>query len=84
MVKIRNRLKKQQSMIISFIADIIREGSRTGEFMQSLDPDPVATIPVCAIGGLSTLFMTTSIKVNWDKIRETLTTLVLNGLLVTA
>ncbi|MHA2085318.1 MAG: TetR/AcrR family transcriptional regulator, partial [Candidatus Thorarchaeota archaeon] len=38
MVKIRNRLKKQQSMIISFIADIIREGSRTGEFKQSLDP----------------------------------------------
>ncbi|MHA2162834.1 MAG: TetR/AcrR family transcriptional regulator [Candidatus Thorarchaeota archaeon] len=84
MVKIRNRLKKQQSMIISFIADIIREGSRTGEFKQSLDPDAVATILVSAIGGLSTLFVTTGIKLNWDKIRETLTTLVLNGLLVTA
>ncbi len=80
-VKMRNRLKKQYSEIINFIASLIQDGFDNGELRKDGDPKLIATILVGAIGGLQTLHITTGMKFHWDKIHSTYTDIMMNGLL---
>ncbi|MFW9850361.1 MAG: TetR/AcrR family transcriptional regulator [Candidatus Thorarchaeota archaeon] len=80
-VKMRNRLKKQYSEIINFIAGLIQDGVDNGELKKDGDPKLIATILVGAIGGLQTLHITTGMKLQWDMIHSTYIDIVMNGLL---
>lgn len=73
--------KKQQLTAIKLLADIINEGIDTGEFRKDLDADSIATILISAIGGLSTLMITTGIKFDWDKIKKALVFTVRDGIM---
>ncbi|MFW9919994.1 MAG: TetR/AcrR family transcriptional regulator [Candidatus Thorarchaeota archaeon] len=78
--KIRNRLKNQYMTIVNFIANIIREGIQNSEFRPEIDPDLAATILVSSINGLSTLNVTTGVKLDWEKIKRTYIDIAMNGL----
>ncbi|MFW9908478.1 MAG: TetR/AcrR family transcriptional regulator [Candidatus Thorarchaeota archaeon] len=81
MKKMRSRLGAQQSSIIDFLSGILEEGISNGEFKADLDVNSVATILVSAIGGLSTLHVTTGIKLDWDEIRNMFIRVIMEGII---
>ncbi|MFX1482256.1 MAG: TetR/AcrR family transcriptional regulator [Promethearchaeota archaeon] len=79
--KMRKELETMHMTIIRLLTDILDEGIESREFRKDLDSRSIAIILVSAIGGLSNLWITTGIKLEWDKIKTALITTVRNGIL---
>ncbi|MFW9958100.1 MAG: TetR/AcrR family transcriptional regulator [Candidatus Odinarchaeota archaeon] len=80
--KMKTILRKQQSALSDLLSGIIKEGIDNGEFRKDLDADSIAIILISAIGGLSTLLITTGIKLDWQSIKNSLVSLTSHGLSV--
>ncbi len=76
----KQRLNEQHSATTDFMAEIFQEGIDSGEFKKNLDSRNAATILVSAIVGLSSLSVTTGIKMDWESIRNKLLSMVLHGI----
>lgn len=79
--KMKKQHKQQQIAVISLLEEAINEGIKTGEFRKDVDANSVATILVCAIGGLSNLLITAGFKFKWDMIKDALLSTVRVGIL---
>jgi len=65
----------------SLVAEIIREGVRSGEFREEIDVEISASILLAVVDGLSLHWATTTREFDWAKVRAQLSTIVLNGML---
>lgn len=79
--KMRKELETMHMTIIRLLTDILDEGIESREFRKDLDSRSIAIVLVSAIGGLSNLWITTGIKLEWDKIKTALITTIRNGIL---
>ena len=77
-------LESRYSKIHSFISELIDEGINKGEFRQDIDADTLASILFAALDGLSLHWATTSKAFDMQKIKETMITSILKGIVVDA
>ncbi len=80
----RSKMEEQYARALRFIAEIVEEGIRTGEFEQDIDAESVAAILVGASNGLSLYSLVTSKPFNWKKINDTLGAILHRGLVVSS
>ena len=77
--RMRDRLFKTEH---DFLAGIISEGIKAGEFREDIDPDSLASILIAMIDGLAFNWVSTSFEFEWGALRNKTKKLVLEGLQV--
>ena len=64
----------------SFIAGIINEGMRRGEFKQDIDADAMASILLATVDGMYLHWATTGRDFDWQKMKSTFLAMLLEGI----
>ncbi len=77
---LHQRIKSRYEMIHKFIADMISEGIKKGEFRQDIDPDALSSIIHATIDGLNLQRATTGQDFDWQKIKSTFLTVFVEGI----
>lgn len=77
---LQHRIDSRYKMVHKFIADMISEGIKKGEFRQDIDPDILTSIIQATIDGLSLHRATTGQDFDWQKIKSTFLTVFLEGI----
>jgi AcrR family transcriptional regulator len=65
-----------------FLAGLIDEGIKTGEFRRDIDPDSTASMLIAMVDGLALNWASTSFEFDWDVLKNKAKKLVLEGLQV--
>jgi AcrR family transcriptional regulator len=65
-----------------FVAGIINEGIKTGEFRRDIDPDSLASMLIAMVDGLALNWASTSFEFDWEVLKDHAKKLVLEGLQV--
>jgi AcrR family transcriptional regulator len=65
-----------------FVAGIINEGIKTGEFRRDIDPDSLASMLIAMVDGLAFNWASTSFEFDWRVLKNEAKKLVLEGLQV--
>lgn len=77
---LQHRMDSRYEMVHKFIAEIISEGVKRGEFRQDIDPDALSSIILATIDGLSLHRATTGKNFDWQKTKSTFLTVILEGI----
>lgn len=77
---LRKSLRAQHAAVHRFLADLLREGIKEGEFRKDLAPDHLASLLLATFDGLSLLWATLEIDFDWPKMRATLAKVVEEGI----
>ncbi len=77
---LHHKMESHYKMVHKFIAEMISEGIKKGEFRQDIDPDALSSIIHAAINGLLLHRATTGQDFDWQKIRSTFLTVVFEGI----
>lgn len=77
---LHHRMESRYEMVHKFITEIITEGIKRGEFRQDIDPDALSSIIQATIDGLSLHRATTGQDFDWQKIKSTFLTVLLEGI----
>ncbi|MHA2428547.1 MAG: TetR/AcrR family transcriptional regulator [Candidatus Hermodarchaeia archaeon] len=80
MKSLQPRLNEYYSDVNEFIAEIIRDGVRNGEFKSDIDVDAVSTICMSVLNGLQFYRATASTVFDLDKTKAELIALILEGI----
>lgn len=77
---LQQRLNSRYETAHKFVAEIIKEGVKKGEFRQGIDPHALASVLLAAIDGLSLHWATTGQDFDWQKIKNTLSEVLGEGI----
>lgn len=77
---LHHRMKSRYEMIHKFIAEMISEGIKKGEFRQDIDPDALSSIIHAAIDGLNLQRAVIGKDFDWQKIKSTFLTVFVEGI----
>jgi len=79
---LRDKFAKQYATIHKFIADLIKEGIKNGEFRPNIDVDSVVSILIATLNGLSLLWIAMGVDLDFEKVKNSFLTLVRKGILI--
>jgi BetI-type transcriptional repressor, C-terminal len=77
---IQGKVENQYVRIHALLSSILKEGIRNGEFRKGIDTDSISSILFSTFKGLTVLWATTNTKVEWEKMRDALVKLTLEGI----
>ena len=75
-----SKMESRYEMVHEFIAEMIIEGIRKGEFRQDIDPDALSSIIHATLDGLNLHRATTGKDIDLKKIKNTFLTVLLEGI----
>ncbi len=78
---LQHRLDSRYESVHKFVADIVDEGIKKGEFRQDIDSNALASILLATIDGLSLHWATTGQDFDWQNIKNTLLAVLSEGVL---
>jgi len=81
---IQNRFKSHYVIFQDFLIGLLNEGIETREFSSKLDTDSIATLIVGVLDGLALRWAITDTPLDWNRVQQALTNLVLTGISNTA
>ncbi len=77
---LEKRVRKRYDLAHKFLADIIAEGKKKGEFRKDIDPDMISSILLATIRGLS-IHTRMGHNFDWQKIKKSLFALLYEGII---
>ncbi len=77
---LQQRMENRYEMVHNFIAEMVREGIRKGEFRHDIDPDAVSSIIHATLDGLNLHRATTGKDFDLKKFKTTFLTVLLEGI----
>ncbi len=77
---LKPRLENRYATVHKFIAEIIEEGVKKGEFRQDIDVDSLVSIIIATLDGLSLHWATLGPDFDWQQIKNIFVTVLLNGI----
>ena len=81
---IQNRFRSHYVIFQDFLIGLLNEGIETKEFSSKLDTDSIATLIVAVLDGLALRWAITDTPLDWNRVQQALTNLVLTGISNTA